>query len=165
MCCVSSNILSLFTREHGFSFVRLDGSSNQKRRTEVIREFQNTAADSPTIMLLSLKAGGVGLNLTAASHVFIMDPVRFNYSSICFLSCRRSRSSQSPAFVLGLESRYRGAVHRPLSPPGTDEERYGHQGQKSVQTSTCVGSLLLCSRHLQHECLLFMFCSSLSKIQ
>lgn len=128
MCDISFNILPLFTREHGFSFVRLDGSSNQKRRTEVIREFQNTAADSPTIMLLSLKAGGVGLNLTAASHVFIMDPVRFDYNSICFLSCRRSRSSQSPAFVLGLESRYRGAVHRPLSPSGTDEESYRHQG-------------------------------------
>lgn len=69
---------SFFPREHGFSFTRLDGSSNQKRRTEVIREFQNTAADSPTLMLLSLKAGGVGLNLTAASHVFLMDPVSFH---------------------------------------------------------------------------------------
>lgn len=149
-------ISSLFTREHGFSFVRLDGSSNQKRRTEVIREFQNAAADSPTIMLLSLKAGGVGLNLTAASHVFLMDPVRFDYSSTCFLSCRRSRSSQSPAFVLGLESRYRGAVHRPLPPSGTDEESYRHQGQKSVQRFICVGSLPSnLQRHMQHEYLVF----------
>ncbi|XP_040915954.1 helicase-like transcription factor isoform X2 [Toxotes jaculatrix] len=61
-------------REHGFSFVRLDGTLSQKKRTQVIREFQSSAADSPTIMLLSLKAGGVGLNLTAASHVFLMDP-------------------------------------------------------------------------------------------
>lgn len=113
-CCFQmrhARISSLFTREHGFSFVRMDGSSNQKRRTEVIRKFQNAAADSPTILLLSLKAGGVGLNLTAASRVFLMDPVRFDYSSICFLSCRRSRPSQTPACVLGLESCYRGAVH------------------------------------------------------
>lgn len=48
---------------------------NQKKRTLVIQEFQSSAADSPVIMLLSLKAGGVGLNLTAASHVFLMDPV------------------------------------------------------------------------------------------
>lgn len=48
---------------------------SQKKRTRVIQEFQSTAADSPAIMLLSLKAGGVGLNLTAASHVFLMDPV------------------------------------------------------------------------------------------
>uniref|UniRef100_A0A7N8Y939 Helicase-like transcription factor n=1 Tax=Mastacembelus armatus TaxID=205130 RepID=A0A7N8Y939_9TELE len=60
--------------EHGFSFVRLDGTMSQKRRTQVIQEFQSSAPNSPVIMLLSLKAGGVGLNLTAASHVFLMDP-------------------------------------------------------------------------------------------
>ncbi|KAM9341379.1 helicase-like transcription factor [Symphorus nematophorus] len=67
-------ILETPLREHGFSFVRLDGTMSQKRRTQVIQEFQSSAADSPTIMLLSLKAGGVGLNLTAASHVYLMDP-------------------------------------------------------------------------------------------
>ncbi|KAM9354767.1 helicase-like transcription factor isoform 2-T2 [Pholidichthys leucotaenia] len=67
-------ILKTPLREQGFSFVRLDGTMTQKKRTQVIREFQSSAADSPTIMLLSLKAGGVGINLTAASHVFLMDP-------------------------------------------------------------------------------------------
>ncbi|XP_041668847.1 helicase-like transcription factor [Cheilinus undulatus] len=67
-------ILETPLREHGFSFVRLDGSLSQKKRTQVIQEFQSSAADGPSIMLLSLKAGGVGLNLTAASHVFLMDP-------------------------------------------------------------------------------------------
>lgn len=52
---------------------------NQKRRMQVIREFQSSAADSPTVMLLSLKAGGVGLNLTAASRVFLMDPVSTDF--------------------------------------------------------------------------------------
>lgn len=55
--------------------MRLDGSMNPKKRTRVIQEFQSSAEGGPTIMLLSLKAGGVGLNLTAASHVFLMDPV------------------------------------------------------------------------------------------
>lgn len=68
------NILATPLREHGFSFVRLDGTMSQKKRAQVIQEFQSSAADSPSIMLLSLKAGGVGLNLTAASHVFLMDP-------------------------------------------------------------------------------------------
>ncbi|KAM3595017.1 uncharacterized protein V6R79_017166 [Siganus canaliculatus] len=67
-------ILETPLREHGFSFVRLDGTLSQKRRTQVIQEFQSSATHSPSIMLLSLKAGGVGLNLTAASHVFLMDP-------------------------------------------------------------------------------------------
>ncbi|CAK6979998.1 helicase-like transcription factor [Scomber scombrus] len=68
------NVLETPLREHGFSFVRLDGTLSQKKRAQVIQEFQSSGADSPTIMLLSLKAGGVGLNLTAASHVFLMDP-------------------------------------------------------------------------------------------
>uniref|UniRef100_A0A3Q2ZQ72 Helicase-like transcription factor n=1 Tax=Kryptolebias marmoratus TaxID=37003 RepID=A0A3Q2ZQ72_KRYMA len=67
-------ILETPLREHGFSFVRLDGSMNQKKRTQIIQDFQSSAAGGPSIMLLSLKAGGVGLNLTAASHVFLMDP-------------------------------------------------------------------------------------------
>uniref|UniRef100_A0A3Q2PPV1 Helicase like transcription factor n=1 Tax=Fundulus heteroclitus TaxID=8078 RepID=A0A3Q2PPV1_FUNHE len=81
---IKSLVVSQFTRfltilqgplrEHGFSFVRLDGTMSQKKRAQTIQEFQSSAADSPKIMLLSLKAGGVGLNLTAASRVFLMDP-------------------------------------------------------------------------------------------
>ncbi|KAK7904076.1 hypothetical protein WMY93_016683 [Mugilogobius chulae] len=67
-------VLETPLRDEGFSFVRLDGTMTQKRRAQVIQEFQSDSSDSPSIMLLSLKAGGVGLNLTAASHVFLMDP-------------------------------------------------------------------------------------------
>lgn len=67
-------ILETPLREQGFSFVRFDGTMSQKRRAQIIQEFQSSEPDSPAIMLLSLKAGGVGLNLTAASHVFLMDP-------------------------------------------------------------------------------------------
>ncbi|XP_050164732.1 helicase-like transcription factor isoform X3 [Myiozetetes cayanensis] len=61
-------------KESGFAFTRLDGSMAQKKRVEAVRCFQSNQAGSATIMLLSLKAGGVGLNLTAASRVFLMDP-------------------------------------------------------------------------------------------
>ncbi len=37
-----------------------------------MNEFQ--AEDGPPVMLTSLKAGGTGLNLTAADHVFLLDP-------------------------------------------------------------------------------------------
>jgi len=53
-------------------FVRLDGSTRD--RGAVVEQFQSAAADAPPVMLLSLKAGGVGLNLTAADHVFLVDP-------------------------------------------------------------------------------------------
>jgi len=51
-------------------FTRLDGTTRD--RGGVVAQFQ--AADGPPVMLLSLKAGGVGLNLTAADHVFLVDP-------------------------------------------------------------------------------------------
>ena len=51
-------------------FTRLDGTTVD--RAAVVNEFQ--AEDGPPVMLLSLKAGGTGLNLTAADHVFLVDP-------------------------------------------------------------------------------------------
>jgi superfamily II DNA or RNA helicase len=51
-------------------FTRLDGSTRD--RGEVVARFQ--AEDGPPVMLVSLKAGGSGLNLTAADHVFLCDP-------------------------------------------------------------------------------------------
>ncbi|HWV36984.1 MAG TPA: DEAD/DEAH box helicase [Vulgatibacter sp.] len=57
-------------REAGIAFTRLDGSTAD--REGVVSAFQ--AEDGPPVMLLSLKAGGTGLNLTAADHVFLLDP-------------------------------------------------------------------------------------------
>jgi SNF2 family DNA or RNA helicase len=54
----------------GLTFTRLDGST--KDRGAVVAQFQD--AGGPPVMLLSLKAGGTGLNLTAADHVFLLDP-------------------------------------------------------------------------------------------
>lgn len=54
----------------------------------MIEEFNKTSDYSPSIMLLSLTAGGVGLNLTAASRVFLLDPVSINNSLLVFLSDR-----------------------------------------------------------------------------
>ncbi|MEL6345600.1 MAG: DEAD/DEAH box helicase, partial [Myxococcota bacterium] len=51
-------------------FVRLDGST--RNRARVVESFQS--ADGPPVFLISLKAGGTGLNLTAADHVFLVDP-------------------------------------------------------------------------------------------
>lgn len=53
----------------GIPFERLDGSTRD--RGAVVKRFQSGSAP---VMLVSLRAGGVGLNLTAADHVFLMDP-------------------------------------------------------------------------------------------
>lgn len=57
-------------RAASLPFARLDGSTVD--RAGVVAAFQ--ADDGPPILLISLKAGGTGLNLTAADHVFLMDP-------------------------------------------------------------------------------------------
>ena len=57
-------------RARGVDFVRLDGST--RKRGEVVARFQSD--DGPPVFLISLKAGGTGLNLTAADHVYLLDP-------------------------------------------------------------------------------------------
>ncbi len=52
-------------------YLRLDGSTPAAARGELVSQFQTGDA---TAFLLSLKAGGTGLNLTAADHVVHLDP-------------------------------------------------------------------------------------------
>ena len=64
------NLIEKDLDDAGWNYCHLDGET--KNRGEVVKEFQ----DNPDkkVFLISLKAGGVGLNLTAADYVFIMDP-------------------------------------------------------------------------------------------
>ncbi len=55
--------------EKGFEFCYLDGQT--RNRGEVVRRFQES---SVPVFLISLKAGGVGLNLTGADTVIHVDP-------------------------------------------------------------------------------------------
>lgn len=59
--------------DHGHTFVRIDGSMTLGRRRQVLDALSND--DSVTILLASIKAAGQGLNLTAASRAFIMEPM------------------------------------------------------------------------------------------
>ncbi|MCC6239015.1 MAG: DEAD/DEAH box helicase [Phycisphaerales bacterium] len=51
----------------------LHGGTPAKTRNDMIDRFQSGDADAPKIFILSLRAGGLGLNLTAANHVFHFD--------------------------------------------------------------------------------------------
>ncbi len=55
----------------GFSYCYLDGSTPSIKREQEIERFQSTKTD---IFLISLKAGGNGINLTAATEVIHLDP-------------------------------------------------------------------------------------------
>lgn len=58
--------------EMGIKYEYFDGSTTAPDREKAIQSFQND--DTCRVFLISLKAGGVGLNLTAADYVYIVDP-------------------------------------------------------------------------------------------
>ncbi len=64
------NIYRQYFDQNKIIYSYLDGST--QNRGEVVEEFKNNPAIQ--VFLISLKAGGVGLNLTEADYVFILDP-------------------------------------------------------------------------------------------
>ena len=80
-------------------FLTLTGSTPVSQRADIVRRFQ--ALESP-LMLISLKAGGVGLNLTAADTVIHVDPW-WNPAVEAQASARAHRIGQDkPVFVYKL---------------------------------------------------------------
>ena len=65
-------MIYLWGLQVGIKCVRLEGSMAMEQRDRMIAAFTNDS--SVKVFLMSLKAGGVALNLTAASHVMLMDP-------------------------------------------------------------------------------------------
>lgn len=68
----SLDLLEKHLTEAKIERLRLDGSTPQQKRKELVETFQN--GKGAGIFLISLKAGGAGLNLTRASYVFHLDP-------------------------------------------------------------------------------------------
>ncbi|KAG8951777.1 DNA helicase rad5 [Tulasnella sp. 419] len=66
------DLIEATLQREGFAHYRLDGQMPQPKRTRVLKEFAEPS-DEPKIFAISLKAGGVGLNLTSANYVFMMD--------------------------------------------------------------------------------------------
>ncbi len=66
------SIYQSYLESRNIPHLMLTGQTSAQNREKMIRAFQNTN-DYP-VFLISLKAGGVGLNLTAADFVFMLDP-------------------------------------------------------------------------------------------
>jgi len=66
------DLIQLALSEHGIKYTRLDGKMSRKARGDALDEFR----DDPTIIviLVSITAGGLGLNLTTANKVYVMEP-------------------------------------------------------------------------------------------
>ena len=57
----------------GHEVLFLHGGTSRKRRDQMVQQFQDAGTTGPHILVISIKAGGTGLNLTAANHVFHFD--------------------------------------------------------------------------------------------
>ena len=71
------DLISPALSQANIPFLRFDGAMSQKARASVLTEFASAPVKRSghgMVLLLSLRAGGVGLNLTAAKRVFMMDP-------------------------------------------------------------------------------------------
>jgi SNF2 family DNA or RNA helicase len=67
------DMLGSFLTRLGILHLRLDGSTTNKRRDQLVAQFQSV--ESPQwVFLVSTRAGGLGLNLTAANIVVVFDP-------------------------------------------------------------------------------------------
>ncbi|KAF9011125.1 SNF2 family N-terminal domain-containing protein [Cyathus striatus] len=66
------DLIQVVLQRERFDFYRLDGTMDIKKKNAAVTAFK-TPSRQPKILIISLKAGGVGLNLTTANYVFMMD--------------------------------------------------------------------------------------------
>ncbi len=66
------DVIEPILTEMKINLVRMDGTTPMKKRGALVEQFQSSP--TPMVFLLSLKTGGVGLNLTKANYVIHVDP-------------------------------------------------------------------------------------------
>ena len=137
--------------EHRLSYagvrcVKMDGRMSRKARDRIIDAFTHDA--SITAFLISLKAGGVAINLTAASRIFLLDPWW-------------SAAAEAQA----LDRTHRLGQRRPITAvrfvmAGTVEERVlALQEKKSLVFEATVGRDQAAMSRLTEEDMKFLFSS------
>eukprot|EP00873_Tetraselmis_striata_P001539 jgi/Tetstr1/421803/TSEL_012706.t1 len=115
---------SLMTR-CGYSYIRLDGTTIQEDRQKRVDHFNNS--DSCFVFLVSTRAGGLGLNLTAANKVVLFDP-HWNPAS--------DLQAQDRAFRIGQKRDVN--VYRLVSLGTLEELVYNRQVYKQQQSDRTV---------------------------
>jgi SNF2 family DNA or RNA helicase len=66
------DLIELALNAAGITFVRLDGSMTRTARTNAMEKFRED--NNVEVILVSIMAGGLGLNLTAGNNVYVMEP-------------------------------------------------------------------------------------------
>ena len=60
--------------QDGFEVLQFTGSSSSRERDDAIRQFQDTSNGKPAVFVITLRSGNVGITLTAASRVYLLEP-------------------------------------------------------------------------------------------
>ncbi len=119
------DILDDYLRWRGYTFVRLDGSTNRVQRTVNIKEF-NKKDSQYFLFLMSTRAGGLGVNLQTADTVILMDS-----------DWNPQVDMQAMARCHRIGQKKKVHVYRFVS-EGTMEERVLQRAQKKLYLDTMV---------------------------
>ncbi|KAI9892739.1 MAG: helicase [Vezdaea aestivalis] len=110
------DLLQSHLESNNWRFLRLDGSTPQSKRQDLVDTFNRTPAQKHFAFLLSAKAGGVGLNLIGASRLVLYD-VDWNPTTDLQAMARIHRDGQTREV----------RVYRLLTAGGLDEKIYQRQ--------------------------------------
>jgi SNF2 family DNA or RNA helicase len=92
------DLIEIALKQNGLDcFTRLDGTMNLKARSKALDAFAKD--NNITILLATIGAGGVGLNLTSASRVFVMEP-HYNPAAVAQAVDRVHRLGQHREVVI-----------------------------------------------------------------
>lgn len=120
------DLVEPFLRSAGLKFSRYDGGMRNDEREESLRMLRGDAATR--VLLCSLKCGSLGLNLTAATRVVILEPF---WNPVGLTTPFFPTSFRSPLeHVANGRAVHRGAGHRPRPPPHAKDGRGGLQAHR-----------------------------------
>ena len=110
------DLVEPFLRTAGLKFSRYDGSMRNDEREESLRMLRGD--EETRVLLCSLKCGSLGLNLTAATRVVILEPF---WNPVC-ATITHTSLFRAMALLTG-GTVHRGAGHRPRPPPHAKDGR------------------------------------------
>lgn len=113
------DLVEPFLRKERFKFTRYDGSMKNDEREESLRRLREDK--HVRILLCSLKCGSLGLNLTAATRVIIVEPFWNPVSDNLQLSPKHA--ARAFRVLTSANTVRRGTGHRPRPPPHPDGRR------------------------------------------
>ena len=118
---ISTKVLDLLSQlcdHYGYPKLRLDGSTSQSQRDQIVQRF-NSKHSNEFVLLLSSKAGGTGLNLIGASRILLFD-----------MDWNPATDLQAMARVWRDGQRHRVHVYRLVTAGSIEEKIYQRQVTK-----------------------------------